>query len=84
MPSAGGPTPGRAAGGPPGSRGPRRGGHNHVVLATAGLTLYLATLWLGVTVIGDNPLRSAIMAGLIVAIATAGYVFTRQPVPRDE
>jgi hypothetical protein len=61
-----------------------RGGHSHIVLATAGLALYFATLWFGVTVIGDNAVRSAIMAGIIVAIAACGYVFTRQPAPRDE
>ena len=61
-----------------------RGGHNHVVLATAGLALYFATLWFGVAIIGDNAVRSAIMAGVIVAIAACGYVFTRQPAPRDK
>ena len=60
--------------------GPVRGGHNHVVLATAGVALFLGALWFGMVVIGDdNPVRSAIMAGVIVAIAAAGYVFTRQP-----
>jgi hypothetical protein len=41
--------------------------------------LYLAMLWLGVVVIGDTTQRSAVMAGLIVAIAAVGYIFTRQP-----
>lgn len=61
-----------------------RGGHNHVILATAGLALFFVTLWFGVTIIGDNAVRSAVMAGVIVAIAACGYVFTRQPAPRDE
>jgi hypothetical protein len=38
----------------------------------------LAALWLGIVVIGDTALRSALMAALIVAIAAAGYIFTRQ------
>jgi len=45
------------------------------------LGLYLATLWFGIVVVGDTPVRSALMAALIVAIAAAGYVFTRRPDP---
>jgi hypothetical protein len=66
---------------PPGRRGGRglgpRGGHRHVALLTMGLAIYLASLWLGGVVIGDSLVRSALMAGLIVSIAVAGYVFTR-------
>lgn len=61
-----------------------RGGHTHIILATTGLAIYFIVLWFGVAVIGDNAVRSAIMAGIIVAIAACGYVFTRQPAPRDE
>ena len=66
----------------PGGRGPR-GAPSHVVLVAMGVGLYLAVLWLGIVVIEDNPLRSAIFAALIVAIAAAGYVFTRPHAPRD-
>ncbi len=52
----------------------------HVILVSAGLALYLVVLWFGLVIIrDDNMVRTAIMAGLIVAIAAAGYVFTRQP-----
>ena len=51
----------------------------HVVLISGGLALYLACLWLGLVVIGDSLARSAVMAGLIVAIAAVGYVFTHGP-----
>ena len=54
----------------------------HVVLVSAAVALYLATLWLGVAVIQDTPVRSAVMAGLIVAIAATGYLFTRTQGPR--
>ena len=66
----------------PGGRGPR-GAPSHVVLVAMGIGLYLAVLWLGVVVIEDNPVRSALFAALIVAIAAAGYVFTRPPTPRE-
>ena len=56
-----------------------RGGRSHLALAATGLALYFALLWLGVVVLGDTPLRSALFAGLIVAIAAAGYAFTRPP-----
>lgn len=52
-----------------------------VVLISSGLAIYLATLWLGVAVIRDTPLRSALMAGLVLGIAVAGYVFTRPERP---
>ena len=63
---------------------PRRGGSRHLVLATAGLGLYLAALWFGIVVVGDTPVRSALMAALIVAIAGTGYVFTRRPATSDD
>jgi hypothetical protein len=46
---------------------------SHAILAVAGLLIYFATLWFGVAVIGDNPTRSALMAGLVVLIAAVGY-----------
>lgn len=52
---------------------------SHVVAISGGFMLYLAMLWLGVVVIRDTMPHSAVMAGLIVAIAAVGYVFTRQP-----
>jgi hypothetical protein len=61
-----------------------RNGRSHLVLATMGVALYLTTLWFGIVVIGDNPIRSALMAGLIVLIAAVGYVFTRRPVAPDD
>ena len=66
----------------PGNLRPRpdpSGGRSHLVLAIMGLALFFALLWLGIVVLGDNPLRSALFAGLIVAIAAAGYAFTRPP-----
>ncbi len=50
-----------------------------MVAISGGFMLYLAMLWLGVVVIRDTMPHSAVMAGLIVAIAAVGYVFTRQP-----
>lgn len=55
-----------------------------MALATAALTLYLGTLWLGIAIIGDNPVRSALVAALIVAIAAVGYMFTNRPVTPEE
>jgi hypothetical protein len=61
-----------------------RHGRSHLILATMGVALYLTTLWFGIVVIGDNPIRSALMAALIVLIAAVGYVFTRRPVTPDD
>ncbi len=63
-------------------RGPSLPGNLPVALA--GVGLYLFFIVFGVTVIGDNAGRSAVMAGIIVAIAACGYVFTRQPSPNDK
>lgn len=69
-------------GSPPPPRDPRPGGSPpHVVLIFAGLAIYLGVLWLGVAVLEDTPLRSAAMAALILAIAAAGYIFTRPQPP---
>ena len=53
----------------------------HIVLITGGVALYLACLWLGTVIIGDTLPRSAVMAGVIVAIAAVGYVFTHPSPP---
>jgi hypothetical protein len=65
---------GRPVGPPP--RDPKPGGegrHGPVALITMGMGIYFVTLWFGITVIGDNATRSAIMAGVILAIAATGY-----------
>lgn len=59
-------------------------GYRAVVLVTGALMIYFGTLWLGVVVIGDTPVRSAIMAALILAIAATGYLFNRRPVTPEE
>jgi hypothetical protein len=46
-----------------------------------GLGIYFLTLWFGITVIGDNAGRSAVMAGVILAIAATGYVVTGRSKP---
>lgn len=56
-----------------------RGVPAQILVVSSGLVLYLATLWLGVEVIGDTLVRSALMAALIVAIAGVGYAFSRRP-----
>ena len=69
-------------GGPGRPRDPRpKDFPSQIVVVSGGIALYLAVLWLGVAVIRDTPLRSAVMAGLIVGIAAVGYVFTRRPTP---
>jgi hypothetical protein len=46
-----------------------------------GIAIYLITLWFGVTVIGDTAGRSAIMAGVILAIAVTGYLVSGRKRP---
>jgi len=46
-----------------------------------GLGIYFVTLWFGVTVVGDNAGRSAIMAGVILAIAATGYYVSGRSKP---
>jgi hypothetical protein len=48
----------------------------HALLLSGAVALYLAALWLGIVVIRDTTQRSAVMAGIIVAIAAVGYIFT--------
>ena len=64
---------------PPRDPIPGSDGRGPVVLIAMGLGIYLLTLWFGVTVVGDTAGRSAIMAGVIVAIAATGYVVNHRP-----
>jgi hypothetical protein len=73
MPTNRGRKPGRIA--PP--RDPRPGGESRfspVALVSMGLGIYFLTLWFGITVVGDNAGRSAVMAGVVLAIAATGYL----------
>lgn len=72
----------RSLGPPP--RDPRPGGDNRfgpVALVTMGLGIYLLTLWFGVTIVGDNAGRSAVMAGVVLAIAATGYFVSGRSKP---
>lgn len=63
--------------GTPRPRDPRPGGEGRfspVVLASMAIGIYLLALWFGITVVGDTASRSALMAGLILGIATAWYL----------
>ena len=65
------------------NRGRRAPGARHyALLIAAGCAVYFGGLWLGVTVIGDTMPRSIVMAGVILALAAAGYHFSRRPVER--
>jgi len=77
--------PRRRTGTPP-PRDPIPGGDGRgpVVLIAMGLGIYLLTLWFGITVVGDTAGRSAIMAGVIVAIAATGYIVNRRPASNRE
>lgn len=69
--------------GPP-PRDPKPGGSERfgtVALVSMGLGIYVLTLWFGITVVGDNAGRSAVMAGVIVAIAAIGYFVNRRSDP---
>jgi hypothetical protein len=46
-----------------------------------GLGIYFLTLWFGITIVGDNAGRSSIMAGVILAIATTGYLVNGRSKP---
>jgi len=73
---------GRPVGPPP--RDPKPGGNSRfgpVAIISMGMGIYFVTLWFGITVIGDNAGRSAIMAGVILAIAATGYVVSRRSRP---
>lgn len=79
------PKPPRFPGTPP-PRDPRPGGNprfSPVVLASMAIGIYLLALWFGMTVVGDTAGRSALMAGLILGIATAWYLVDgRKPPPK--
>lgn len=77
------PRPRRPSLGPP-PRDPRPGGDGRfgpVALISMGLGIYLVTLWFGVTIVGDNASRSAVMAGIILGIAATGYYVNGRPKP---
>ena len=63
-----------------GSQGERR----HLAVVTMGLALYMLVLWFGVTIVGDNVLRSAVMAGVILGIAATGYAVNRRPAAPED
>jgi hypothetical protein len=46
--------------------------------------IYLFTLWFGITVVGDTATRSALMAGLILGIASVGYVVSGRTTPPNK
>lgn len=56
----------------PRSTPPSRRGH--VPLIAGALVGWFALLWLGVVLLGDAPGRSALMAGIVVALATVGRI----------
>jgi hypothetical protein len=47
----------------------------HVRVIAAALAGWFALVWFGVVVLGDNAGRSALMAGIVVALAVAGWWF---------
>lgn len=63
----------------PGNR-PDRGpdsaaARRHVPIIAGALVGWFALVWFGVVVLGDNAGRSALMAGIVVALAVAGWTF---------
>lgn len=53
----------------------RGAGRRHVPIIAGALAGWFALVWFGVVVLGDNPERSALMAGIVVALAVAGWTF---------
>ncbi len=47
----------------------------HVAIVAGALAGWFALVWFGVVVLGDNAGRSALMAGIVVALAVAGWTF---------
>jgi len=41
-----------------------------------GISIYLVTLWFGMTVVGDTAVHSMLMAALIVVLSALGYHFS--------
>lgn len=52
-------------------------GRPHVPVIALGVALFLAMLWFGIVVLEDNPVRTVVMAALVVALAGAGWAMTR-------
>ena len=50
-----------------------------IVVITMGLAMYFVVLWFGVSVIGDNAGRSAVMSAVILALFGGWYLTTRKP-----
>ena len=75
----------RPTGPPP--RDPRPGGNSRfgpIALVSMGLGIFFLTLWFGITIVGDNAGRSAIMAGVILAIAATGYFVSGRSKPPQQ
>ena len=71
----------------PPPRDPRPGGNGRlgpVPLAAMAIGIYFFTLWFGITVVGDTAPRSALMAGLILGIASVGYVVSGRTTPPNK
>lgn len=67
------------------SRGRRAPGvQRYALLIAAGCAVYFGGLWFGVAVVGDTVPRSIVMAGVILALAAAGYHSIRRPVERKK
>lgn len=47
----------------------------HVPIIAGALAGWFALVWFGVVVLGDDAGRSALMAGIVVALAVAGWTF---------
>jgi hypothetical protein len=65
-------------------RDPRTGGDSRfspIALISMGLGIYFLTLWFGITIVGDNAGRSAVMAGVVLAIAATGYLVNGRSKP---
>ena len=63
---------GRLTLGRSGPDGERR--HSPLILISMALAVYVAVLWLGIVVIGDTALHSALVGAVILAIAITGYI----------
>lgn len=53
--------------------------YDPVTVISMGLGIFLVTLWIGITLIGDTLRNSVIMAILIVILAAAGFAFNQRP-----
>lgn len=66
---------------PPRDPVPGGGRFSPVALVSMGLGIYFLTLWFGITIVGDSAGRSAVMAGVILAIAATGYLVSGRSKP---